>query len=201
VQFNKEEPVQSTDEVKLKDEEPVQSIDEVKLKDEGPVQSAEEVKLKDEEPVQSTDEVKLKDEEPVQSTDEVKLKDEEPVQSIDEVKLKDDSLEAFIEEDLVYFSLDTVKVFIDGVLTSVTELQQFDGKFLILTLNVLSKEYQTINKELTLSYSKILCEKFFKNISNINSFPDHFLTQFGFLKVSFLNYLNNFFFIFQIYIF
>ncbi len=120
--------------------------------------------------VEYAEEKKLKDDD-----HETVLPTEEPRESAKEVVV--------INEDLIE-SLDILKAFFYGVLMSVTKSQQFDGKFLIVALNVLSEQYEAINKQFTLNYSRVLCEEFFKNISNLNSFPDHFLTQFGYLKVS-----------------
>lgn len=78
--------------------------------------------------------------------------------------------------------LDNLKALDDNSLKSVTELDQFDSKFIILFLNVLSKSYEASSKDLAIQRARALLEAFFKDADNMNMFADEFLTQFGFLK-------------------
>ncbi len=103
--------------------------------------------------------------------------------------LKTNSVVEF-DNFVVLPNVDNLKALNEDVLRSVTKLQQFDGKFLILTLSVLSKVYEASTDELTLNCARILCDAFFKNASNLNSFPDEFLTQLGFIKVGFFNFFK-----------
>jgi len=87
--------------------------------------------------------------------------------------LKTNSVPQF-DSFVVSLDLDTFTVLNEEVLRSVTELEKFDAKFLILALYFLSK---------ILDYVGILCNGFF-NSSNSNTFTDEFLTQLGLLKVN-----------------
>jgi len=83
--------------------------------------------------------------------------------------------------------LNTLQGLNKEVLQSVYQLEQFNAKFLILFLSVLAKVYNESSKKVVLNCAGQLCDEFFKNSSNLNTFPDEFLTQLGFLKVSLLN--------------
>lgn len=78
--------------------------------------------------------------------------------------------------------LNTLKQLDTQSLNSVTQLNQFDGKFLVLFLNVLSKIYDASTRDLVLNCAQTLIQAFSKNQSNLVTFSDEFLTQFGFLK-------------------
>lgn len=78
--------------------------------------------------------------------------------------------------------LDNLRLLDEATLKSVSKLEQFNGKFLILFLHVLSKCYDGISNDLVLDCARILITEFTKNEDNLNSFPEEFLTQFGFLK-------------------
>lgn len=76
-------------------------------------------------------------------------------------------------------SLDAID---QNMFKNVSELQQCDGKFLMLFVNVLSRIYDTASKRLVLNKVQFLFEPFFKNIKNCEHFLNDFLTQFGFIK-------------------
>lgn len=67
-------------------------------------------------------------------------------------------------------------------LKSVAQLDQFNGKFVILFLNVLSKLYESSSKNLVIQCAHTMLTEFFKNQANTDQFTDNFLTEFGFLK-------------------
>ncbi len=96
--------------------------------------------------------------------------------------LKTNSVPQF-DSFVVSLDLDTFTVLNEEVLRSVTELEKFDAKFLILALYFLSKVYNSRTKKQILDYAGILCNGFF-NSSNSNTFTDEFLTQLGLLKVN-----------------
>lgn len=79
--------------------------------------------------------------------------------------------------------LNTLKQLDTQSLNSVAQLNQFDGKFLVLFLNVLSKVYEASTRDLALNCAKTLIQAFSKNQDNLTTFSNEFLTQFGFLKV------------------
>lgn len=78
--------------------------------------------------------------------------------------------------------MNTLKQLDSQSLTCVTLLDQFDAKFLIRFLNVLSRVYESSTRDLVLSCARTLIQAFSQKPSNLVTFSDEFLTQFGFLK-------------------
>lgn len=78
--------------------------------------------------------------------------------------------------------MNNLKSLDDSVLNTVSQLEQFDAKFLTLFLHVLSKLYEANSGDAVLACASTLIQAFFKKQNKSDSFSDAFLIQFGFLK-------------------
>jgi len=83
-----------------------------------------------------------------------------------------------------------LKALNEGFITNMTKSQEYFEKFLMLTLSILSEVNKTSNREFKLNYSRVLYETFYKNVSNLNTYPDEFLAQLGILKVRFSSFFG-----------
>ena len=99
-------------------------------------------------------------------------------------QLKTNSVPAF-DNFIASPDLNTLRALDDTTLSSVAQLNQFDGKFLIQFLNVLAKVYESSTRDMVLRVAQNLVQAFSQSPNNLAAFSDEFLTQFGFLKVSY----------------
>ena len=99
-------------------------------------------------------------------------------------QLKTNSVPAF-DNFIASPDLNTLRALDDTTLSSVAQLNQFDGKFLIQFLNVLAKVYESSTRDMVLRVAQNLVQAFSQSPNNLVAFSDEFLTQFGFLKVSY----------------
>lgn len=90
-------------------------------------------------------------------------------------------------------NLNNLKQIDQKVLKNVAELEQFNGKFVILFLNVISKFYENDSKEIVLKCAQEILTTYFKKPESQFTFINDFLTQFGVLKVCFFTFSSDFF--------
>lgn len=79
-------------------------------------------------------------------------------------------------------NLENLKQIDEKILKSVSELEQFNGKFVILFLNVISKFYENNSKDVVLKCAREILTTYFKKPESQFDFTNDFLTQFGVLK-------------------